>query len=266
MSFPFPRSFFSDPFDSWFDQGFGSFRPHFRSDPFEELHRAIDAQVRRAARLKKRQARKEAQSLAQPSEAEVKLDLAHHKDSVAKLDSQEEETSRAWREYHEEMQRSMVGEFSTAEEKAVANAWDEYHQEMDRAKAVIEPHQQDLMDSFFRAPRVHVVPREDCYILVADVPGCRKEDVKVQFNHDTKGNYITIQGERKAETESGDAHSNNFLHRSIYGSFTRVVRLPANVVADPARLTAKFENGSLRIQMPKVSNAPKPQSVNIPFK
>jgi HSP20 family protein len=92
------------------------------------------------------------------------------------------------------------------------------------------------------APEVEVFRRNNEMVVRADLPGMKKEDVSVDVTDDS----ITIAGERRQEYEEDRAG----LYRSerSYGSFCRVVPLPAGAIGDQAK--ANFKNGVLEITMP----------------
>lgn len=94
------------------------------------------------------------------------------------------------------------------------------------------------------------IPMCDCdetdtnYLISFDLPGVKKEDVKI----DLKDNQLTVSGERKGETKSKKARER------FYGSFYRSFTLPSKVEADDVE--AKFENGVLQISIPKTKSPP----------
>ena len=92
------------------------------------------------------------------------------------------------------------------------------------------------------APDVEVFHRNDELVVRADLPGLKKDDVKV----DVTENGITIRGERKREHEE----EREGLYRSerSYGSFYRLIPLPDGAITDQAK--AKFKDGVLEITMP----------------
>lgn len=93
------------------------------------------------------------------------------------------------------------------------------------------------------APACDLSERESEFLIKADLPGVRKEDVKIQV----EGNTITISGERLEESEEGDSKK----HRSeaFYGSFLRSFSLPQKI--DEEKVSAQFKEGVLRVTIPK---------------
>lgn len=84
-------------------------------------------------------------------------------------------------------------------------------------------------------------------------PGMNKEDFKVELD----GNVLTITSERKDENETKDGE--RYSRREFsYQSFQRSFQLPKEVV-DAEKIEAKYENGVLRLLVPKKEEAkPKP--------
>lgn len=92
-------------------------------------------------------------------------------------------------------------------------------------------------------PACEITEGEDRYTLSLDVPGMKKEDIKIEVID----NALTISGERKRESKS-------------YGVFKRSFTLPASIEADKAE--ARYENGVLEIDLPKTPMA-KPRQIEI---
>lgn len=90
-------------------------------------------------------------------------------------------------------------------------------------------------------PQVEMFERNGELIVRADLPGMRKNDVKVEVTDDG----ITIEGERRNEEE--EKSDGFFRTERSYGRFYRRLPIPAGV--DPEEATATFENGVLEITM-----------------
>ena len=84
----------------------------------------------------------------------------------------------------------------------------------------------------------------DEYLLEADLPGFKKEDIEVGLEN----NYLTIKAERKNETEDKDKKGRYIRCERSYGSFARSFDI-SDVDAD--KISAAYENGVLRLTMPK---------------
>eukprot|EP00898_Chlorokybus_atmophyticus_P007369 jgi/Chlat1/7633/Chrsp64S00559 len=104
---------------------------------------------------------------------------------------------------------------------------------------------------------VDVVEKKDAFEFRADVPGMKKEDIKVQV---LEGRVLSISGERKME-EKKEGDNWHRVERS-YGRFERAFKLPQNT--DPSKITAKHENGVLTISVQKrQEEPPKTTAINI---
>jgi HSP20 family protein len=92
------------------------------------------------------------------------------------------------------------------------------------------------------SPAIEVAELEGNYVVHAELPGLKPEDVKVELTDDA----LVIHGERKSEHEENKGG----VHRSErrYGQFYRTVPLPEGVNAEQIR--AKFENGVLEVTVP----------------
>jgi HSP20 family protein len=103
-------------------------------------------------------------------------------------------------------------------------------------------------------PAMDLVETAEDYVLRADLPGLKLDDVKLEIE-DT---VLTVSGERKhaSETDGGGYHR---LERS-FGSFSRAVTLPKGVDADA--VTASFADGVLEVRIPKPA-AKQPRRIEI---
>ena len=91
-------------------------------------------------------------------------------------------------------------------------------------------------------PRIEVFQRNDTFVVRADLPGLKKDDVEVNITDDA----IVLQGQRRDEREQ---HEGGIYHSErSYGHFYRAIPLPEGVISDRAEAT--FENGVLEIRVP----------------
>ena len=105
------------------------------------------------------------------------------------------------------------------------------------------------------APSVDISETDSAYLIKGEIPGVKKEDVKVTV----QDGMLTIQGERKQEKEE----KGRKFHRveCSYGSFMRSFRVPDD--ADESKVKAEFKDGMLNVMLPKAAKA-KPKAVNVP--
>jgi HSP20 family protein len=103
-------------------------------------------------------------------------------------------------------------------------------------------------------PAVDVCEDEHAYHYSFELPGLRKEDVKITI----EDGVLSISGERKFEDET----KKRTFHRieRFYGTFHRAVHLPS--AANVAKAEATFRDGVLAITMPKAEEA-KPRTLQI---
>jgi len=86
---------------------------------------------------------------------------------------------------------------------------------------------------------------ENEYTISSDLPGIKKEDIKIELNE----GYLTIKAERKEETEEKD--KKYYRRERVYGNFVRTVALPDYVESNEKEIKAEFKDGVLNIIMPK---------------
>ena len=106
-------------------------------------------------------------------------------------------------------------------------------------------------------PAIDVFEKEDKFVVKAELPGMKEDDIDVSVVGDT----LTIKGEKKAETEVKE--EDYYCCEHSYGSFFRSVALPSHV--DVKKIEASYEEGVLEITLPKVPEV-KPQKVPVTVK
>ena len=107
------------------------------------------------------------------------------------------------------------------------------------------------------APSADITETDKEYLIKANLPEVRREDVKVTLDNGA----ITISGERKREKE--EKGENEIRMESFYGMFSRSFSLPENV--DTRNVHAESKDGVLKIHIPK-TGAAKPRSISIDVK
>jgi HSP20 family protein len=103
-------------------------------------------------------------------------------------------------------------------------------------------------------PPVDITEDEKAYLIKAELPEVRKEDVKVTVEN----GVLTISGERKFEKEEKDKR----YHRieRAYGSFSRSFQVPDD--ADDSKVGAEFKDGVLAVRLGKSEKA-RPKSIEV---
>ncbi len=95
---------------------------------------------------------------------------------------------------------------------------------------------------------------DEAFEVEAALPGVKPEDVEVQVHGDT----VTIKGNAKEEAEG---EGKDWLRRERrYGVFARSFTLPTDI--DAAKASADFENGLLKLHLPK-SEAALPKTIKV---
>ncbi|GAB2881771.1 Hsp20/alpha crystallin family protein [Uliginosibacterium flavum] len=104
----------------------------------------------------------------------------------------------------------------------------------------------DVGANWWDAPSVKLDVREagDTYMIEAELPGMKKEDIHVQID----GSVVSITGERKQEREVKEGERLLRMERS-YGKVSRSFDMGADL--DDAHAVAKFHDGVLELKLPK---------------
>jgi HSP20 family protein len=102
-------------------------------------------------------------------------------------------------------------------------------------------------------PLINVFNDGDDFVLVAELPGVKKEDLDIQVRGDT----LRIQGKK---TISYDDEASVHRRERAAGQFDRTLTLPAEV--DAAKVAAEYRDGVLTLRLPRAASA-KPRTVTI---
>jgi HSP20 family protein len=117
-----------------------------------------------------------------------------------------------------------------------------------------------LFDSFFHSdiaddgtlaatwiPAVDILEQDDSYEFEAELPGLKKEDVKISV----QDNILTLRGDKKDERK--ESKKGYLRMETNYGSFSRSFTLPTTINA--SKIEAEFKDGVLKIHIPKAEEA-----------
>lgn len=107
----------------------------------------------------------------------------------------------------------------------------------------------NLNEGFLR-PQVDITSNEKSYEVTIEIPGVDEKDVKLELTDQT----LIVKGEKKQEKEEKDKEFYR-MERS-YGSFQRVLTLPADIAKED--ITATFKSGVLKVSIPRMPT-PKPE-------
>jgi HSP20 family protein len=91
------------------------------------------------------------------------------------------------------------------------------------------------------APSVDIVESDNEFLIKAELPEVKKEDIKVNVEH----GVLTLSGERSSEKTDEKAHRTE----RFYGSFSRSFTLPENINKED--IVAENKDGMLYLHLPK---------------
>ncbi len=104
-------------------------------------------------------------------------------------------------------------------------------------------------------PSVNTREGEFAYHIEVDLPGVKKEDIKV----DVKDNALTISGERKFKNETKE--DDYYKIESSYGKFSRTFTLPDD--ADIENIEASSTDGVLEVVIPKLKKEDNTKTIEV---
>ncbi len=143
----------------------------------------------------------------------------------------------------------------TVPERWIGAVWDPFRELQDlwdRMGRLLERPWEIGWYGGFWTPSVDIEETEDAYLVEADLPGVRREDVDVEIrDHDLYINGEVKEHERTGVLRRQTRRTGRFFYRAT---------LPTGV--DVERAEAKLENGVLRVRIPKTEQA-KPHKVKI---
>lgn len=107
-------------------------------------------------------------------------------------------------------------------------------------------------------PAVNITEQKDKYLVSMAAPGLKKEDFKI----DIDGNMLTISSEKE---ENKEEKEDNFTRKEYnYSSFSRTFTLPEEI--NQEKIDAKYEDGVLRISLPRKQETKKSSAKHIAVK
>ena len=110
--------------------------------------------------------------------------------------------------------------------------------------------------NFKVTPRAEITEDEDNFYLNLEMPGVKKEDVKINI----EDNVLSIKGTKKQEYKKEE--KNVITNERYYGEFSRSFNLTNEI--NHEGIDAEFKDGVLNIVLPKVEEAkPQIKEVNI---
>jgi HSP20 family protein len=97
--------------------------------------------------------------------------------------------------------------------------------------------------------RIDVSEKDNAYVVKADIPGVKKEDIKVRIDD----NVVQIDAEVKQEKETKSDGGKVLRSERYYGAISRAFSLAQNV--DESKAQAKYADGVLTLELPKKAAA-----------
>ena len=132
---------------------------------------------------------------------------------------------------------------------------DRFKQQMDRMFDNFFGSETDVSEaSAMWYPSVDIKETKDDFVLMAEVPGMSKDDIKINISENT----LTIRGEKREEKKEED-HNYHRVERR-YGKFQRSFTLPTQIQGN--KVKAAYKDGILTITMPKKEEV-KPKEIPI---
>ncbi|OGH55740.1 MAG: hypothetical protein A3G34_01485 [Candidatus Lindowbacteria bacterium RIFCSPLOWO2_12_FULL_62_27] len=104
------------------------------------------------------------------------------------------------------------------------------------------------------SPAVDIIEEKDRLLIKADLPGLKKDDIKITVEDDVM--ILEAQKKEEKQTDGTDYH---LIERSS-GTYRRSFRLPNTV--DMAKVDAQFQDGVLTLVLPKRADA-KPKTLDV---
>lgn len=157
------------------------------------------------------------------------------------------------------------------EKETRARPWyrrDPWLDRLPRPLARLERDFEQLMERFFGGaaepyagrcafvPSVNLAETEHQFEVDVELPGVTRDDVRVELRHGD----LWISGKKQEEQEEAGKTYHRVEH--CVGEFHRVIPLPGAV--DEERIEARYENGILRITLPKTEEA-QPKHIEVKF-
>ncbi len=107
-------------------------------------------------------------------------------------------------------------------------------------------------------PAVNISEQDNQYLVSLAAPGMKKNDFKIEVD----GNMLTISSEKEESTEETDK---KFTRKEYnYSSFSRSFSLPEEIKQE--NIQAKYEDGVLKVTLPRKEAAKKPEVKKIAVK
>lgn len=122
----------------------------------------------------------------------------------------------------------------------------------------------NVFDDLFNTPfftrtesnmmKTDIKEHDNCYDLTIDLPGVKKEDIKAELND----GYLTVSAESDTSKDEKDENGKYICRERYSGSYSRSFYVGDAVTEED--ISAKFENGTLKLTVPKKEALPEKQN------
>jgi HSP20 family protein len=120
--------------------------------------------------------------------------------------------------------------------------------DLDRATDEVTSSRPRLAGSRYWQPRVDVLEEAHRFLIKAELPGVRSEDIQLAYAPER--NAVVLHGVRNEDFSDGDRIGIHQLE-ILYGEFHREITLPGGAI-DSQGIRAQYRNGFLLIMIPKM--------------
>ncbi len=107
----------------------------------------------------------------------------------------------------------------------------------------------------YRAPVFDISETDKDYKISLEIPGSKKEDIKVNITD----NNLEIKAEHKKEEKKEDKEKGYYSYSKSYAGYYRSFALPRNI--DANKISAEYKDGVLHLSIPKKEIAGTPQKL-----
>lgn len=111
------------------------------------------------------------------------------------------------------------------------------------------------MEEQFAPCRTDIIDQGDKFVLKADMPGFRKEDIRINI----QGGELTITAKRSEDSDDQDGKGSYIRRERRYSALSRSFGLDG---IDAGKITAGYDNGVLHLDLPKLKEV-QPESTTI---
>lgn len=121
----------------------------------------------------------------------------------------------------------------------------------------------NVFDDLFNTPfftksegmmKTDIKEHDNCYDLMIDLPGVKKEVIKAELND----GYLTVSAENNTSKDEKDDNGKYICRERYSGSYSRSFYVGDAVTEQD--ISAKFENGTLKLTVPKKESLPEKQN------